>query len=90
MKWKVILRYEMLGANTRKGSKPNLRNQEIIPRLKKLGLKQTEAGAWCSDEVNLDVAAEHLPEILRIFANPRSIKNTTGELGHLVLYIERL
>lgn len=80
----------MHGAKTRKGSRQSLRNKSIIPLLKELRLKQTTAEAWCSDEVNLEVAAKKLPEILRIFAEPRSIKNTCGELGHLFLYIERL
>jgi hypothetical protein len=89
MKWKIILRFEMHGAKTHRGAKPTLRNREIIPRIKELGLKQTAAEAWCSDGVDLEVAAKKLPEILRIFADPRSIKNTSGELGYLFLYIER-
>jgi len=76
-------------ARTRKGSPPSL-NKSIIPLLKQLGLKRTTAESWFSDEVHLEVAETNLPEILRIFANPRSIKNTSGELGHLFLYIERL
>jgi len=89
MRWKIILRFEMHGSKTHRGSKPTIRSQEIVPRLKKLGLKQTAAEAWCSDEVNLEIAAKNLPEILEIFANPIS-KNASGELSHLFLYIERV
>ena len=87
--WKIILRFEMHGAKTRRGS-PSSINKSIVPLLKELGLKQTETLAWCSDEVNLEVAAKKLPDIFKIFANPRRIENTSGELGHLFLYIERL
>jgi hypothetical protein len=90
MKWKIILRFEMAGASTRRGTKPTLRDKVIRPLLKELGLKQTKAESWYSEEVNLEVAAKKLPEILRCFADPRSSKNTSGELGHLFLYIERL
>jgi hypothetical protein len=89
-KWKVILRFEIHGAETRRGLLPTLRSKSIIPLLTQLGLTQTKAEAWCSDEVNLEVAEKTLPKILQIFANPRSIKNTSGELGHLFLYIERV
>lgn len=89
-KWKVILRFEMHGAKTRRKSLPTLRTKSIIPLLTELGLRQTKAEAWCSDEVNLEVAENTLPKILQMFANPRSIKNTSGELGHLILYIERV
>jgi hypothetical protein len=89
MKWKIILRFEMHGSKTRRGSKPPLRTKAIIPLLKELGLKQTKAESWCSDEVNLGIASKTLPEILRIFAEPRTVKDTTGELGHLLLFIER-
>jgi hypothetical protein len=88
-KWKIVLRLEMHGAKTRRGRRPPLRNK-ITPLLKQLGLKQTKAEAWCSDEVDLEIAAKKLPEILRILADPMEHQNTIGELGHLFLYIERL
>jgi hypothetical protein len=66
-----------------------LRNKKIIPLIQELGLKQMESESWCSEEVDLAVAEKILPEILQIFANPRSIPNTSGELGHLFLYIEQ-
>lgn len=89
MKWKIILRFEMSGARNRKGARYALGTKEIVPRLKELNLKQTRAGTWCGDAVSSEVAKQKLPEIFRIFAEPRSVENTTGELGHLFLYIER-
>ena len=90
MKWKIILRYEMHGAKTRRGTKnPSIR-KEINRLLEELGLKQTEAEAWCSDVVKMEDAAKTLPKILKAFADPRSIENTSGKLGHLFLYIERV
>jgi len=80
----------MTGASTRRGRKPTLRDKVIRPLLKEMGLRQTKAETWCSDEMSLEVAARKLPEILRIFAEPRTVPNTSGELGHLFLYIERL
>jgi hypothetical protein len=96
-KWKIILKYGLDRTSPREKSATVLANK-ITTLLKELGLKQMEAGihkrkkegTWCSDEVNLEVATEKLPEILGIFANPRSINNSKGELDHLFLYIERL
>ena len=75
--------------NSGKETRYALGTKAIVPLLKELGLKQTKAETWCGDEVNLEVAAKKLPEILRIFAEPRNVENTTGELGYLFLYIER-
>lgn len=94
MRWKIILRIEMHGAETRRGSSArsskSLRDKAIRPLLERLGLKQTAAESWCSDEVSLEAAAKTLPELMRILAEPRTIQNTSGELGHLFLYIERI
>jgi hypothetical protein len=100
-KCKIILKYGLDGTTNRKSRSikflPTI-GIEITRLLNELGLKQTVAGkfkqkkegTWCSDEVNLEVAEKKLPEILRIFAKPRSVADTKGELDHLFLYIERL
>ena len=71
-------------------SKQALGTKAIVPPLKKVGLKKTKAGTWCRDDANLEVAAGELCKILQIFADPRSVANTTGKLGHLFLYIEQV
>ena len=69
MRWKIILRIEMHGAETRRGSSArsskSLRDKAIRPLLERLGLKQTAAESWCSDEVSLEAAAKTLPELMR-------------------------
>ena len=73
-----------------RGGKQALGTKAIVPLLDKMGLKKTKAGTWCRDDVNLEVAAGELREILRIFAEPREVGNTTGKLAHLFLYIEQV
>ena len=95
MKWKIILKFELHNARYHRNLRPERKrikplNEVIRPLLKELGLKQTKAESWCSDEVSLEAAAETLPKILGYFADPRSAENTSGELGYLLLYIERL